>query len=72
MTYAEITLAALKTLAADSTKKLFHASDVMWQIRRDGWQISTDKARRILKHLASTGQIQKVMDGRRYYFRPVK
>lgn len=72
MTNAETTLKALQDLEAATIRKLVSAHDVMWQIRRNGWQITTDKTRNVLKHLARTGQIECIRDGRRYYFRTVK
>jgi len=72
MTNADIVLAALKAVEKTSNKTLFHAADVMWQVRRDGYQMTTDRARGILRVLSRNGQVETVRDGRFYFFRSVK
>lgn len=66
MTNAEIVLKALTDLGRP---KIHSANEVMWQARRNGWQMSTDKARSVLKVLARRGNAELIQDGSRYFFR---
>ena len=69
MSNADIVQKALTDLG--NSKKVFSATDVMWQVRRNGWQMSSDKARNVLKHLARNGSAELIKDGSRYFFRAV-
>lgn len=64
MTNAEIIAQALKDLGPG-----WHTSrEVMWQARRNGWQMATAKARGVAKVLVRQGKAQMLMDGKRYLF----
>lgn len=67
MTNSEIILRALTDL--ERRRKIHSASEVTWQARRNGWQMSTDKARNVLKSLARQGKVELIKDGSRYFFR---
>jgi hypothetical protein len=64
MTNAEIVLQALKTLGPG-----WHASrEVMWQVRRDGYQMTTARARGVCRVLHRQGQAHMLIYGGRYSF----
>lgn len=68
MTNAEIVLQALKTLGPG-----WHTSrDLMWQVRRDGYQMTTARARGIARHLSRSDKVHMLVYGGRYSFEAVR
>lgn len=63
MTNADIVLAALKTLGAD----LHTSREVMRQVQRDGYEMTTARARGICRVLVRQGRAEMYHDGR-YFF----
>ena len=64
MTNAEIIAQALKDLGPG-----WHTSrDIMWQARRNGWQMTTAKARGVAKVLYRQGKAHMLVYGNRYSF----
>lgn len=64
MTNAEIVLQALKALGPG-----WHTSrEIMWQVRRDGWQMTTARARGIARHLCRANKADMLIYGGRYSF----
>lgn len=64
MTNAEIVLQALKELGTG-----WHTSrEVMWQVRRNGYQMTTTRARGICRVLYRQGQAHMLVYGGRYSF----
>ena len=64
MTNADIVLEALKTLGPG-----WHTSrDVMWQVRRDGFQMTTARARGICRVLYRANKAHMLVFGGRYSF----
>jgi hypothetical protein len=64
MTNAEIILQALRTLGPG-----WHTSrDVMWQARRDGYQMTSARARGVCRHLYRAGKAHMLAYGGRYSF----
>jgi hypothetical protein len=65
VTNADIIQKALTDLGSG-----WHTSrQVMWQARRNGWQMTTDKARGVSKVLARQGKARMLMDGKRDLFK---
>lgn len=64
MTNADIVLAALKRLGAD----LHTSREVMQEVRRAGYEMSTEKARMVCKALVCQGSVEMYHDAR-YFFR---
>lgn len=64
MTNAEIIAQALKDLGPG-----WHTSrDVMWQARRNGWQMTTARARGICRVLYRQDKVHMLVYGGRYSF----
>lgn len=64
MTNADIVLQALKTLGPG-----WHTSrDVMWQVRRDGFQMTTARARGICRVLYRQQKVHMLVHAGRYSF----
>lgn len=64
MTNAEIVAEALKDLGPG-----WHTSRaVMWQVRRNGWQITTAKTRNVCRFLHRQGGVGMLVNGCRYLF----
>ncbi len=64
MTNAEIIAKAISDLGQG-----WHSSRaVMWQVRRDGWQMTTAKARNVARILARDGIVSQAKTGNRYQF----
>jgi len=63
-TNAETILQALKDLGPG-----WHTSrEVMWQARRNGWQMTTVKARNVCRVLCRRGEARMLLKGNRYSF----
>lgn len=64
MTNAEIALQALRNLGSG-----WHTSrEVCQQVRRDGYQMTTARARGICQHLTRAGKAHRLVYGGRYSF----
>jgi hypothetical protein len=64
-TGADIILQALRALGPG-----WHTSrEVMWQVRRDGYQMTTARARGIARHLYRAGEVHMLAYGGRYSFK---
>lgn len=64
MTNAEIVAQALMKLGTG-----WHTSrEIMWQVRRDGYQMTTARARGIARVLHRQGKAHMLVDGKRYSF----
>lgn len=64
MTNADIVFKALLELGSG-----WHTTrDVMWQVRRDGYQMTTARARGICHVLCRREKASILMDGKRYKF----
>lgn len=70
MTNGEIVLAALKRLgsAQHNPSRLHTSREVMWEVRRAGFQMTTARAREICKVLVRQDKAKMYYDGR-YFFR---
>lgn len=64
MTNADVVLAALKSLGAG-----WHTSrEVMWEVRRAGYQMTTARARGICRALYRQEKVHMLVYGGRYSF----
>jgi len=69
MTNADAILQALSTLTTNCPHKRWYTSrEIMWQVRRDGLQMTTARARGIALALCRQGKADQLMDGKRYKF----
>jgi len=67
MTNAEAVLRALRSLGPG-----WHSSrEVMWQVRRDGIQMTTARARNICRVLHRQQKVHMLVYGRRYSFEAI-